>query len=82
MPGVIDDQVHFREPGMTYKADIRSESAAKICGGVTSYGDVWSVPNTNRPPLRSNAWKRNSPVQQKHPGQLFVLPRPQTTTSA
>ena len=43
MPGVIDDQVHFREPGMTYKGDIRSESAAAVAGGVTSYMEM---PNT------------------------------------
>lgn len=37
LPGVIDDQVHFREPGLTHKGDIASESAAAIAGGVTSY---------------------------------------------
>ena len=37
IPGVIDSQVHFREPGMTQKADISSESKAAIAGGVTSY---------------------------------------------
>lgn len=46
LPGIIDDQVHFREPGMTHKADIRSESRAAIAGGVTSYLDM---PN-NMPP--------------------------------
>lgn len=46
MPGVIDDQVHFREPGLTYKADIASESAAAVAGGVTSYMEM---PNTNPP---------------------------------
>jgi dihydroorotase len=46
LPGIIDDQVHFREPGMTHKADIGSESLAAICGGVTSYLDM---PN-NSPP--------------------------------
>ena len=45
-PGLIDDQVHFREPGLTHKADIRSESLAAIHGGVTSYLDM---PN-NAPP--------------------------------
>ena len=40
LPGVIDDQVHFREPGLTHKADIASESAAAVAGGVTSYGDA------------------------------------------
>ena len=37
MPGVIDDQVHFREPGLTHKGDIESESRAAVAGGVTSY---------------------------------------------
>lgn len=44
MPGVIDDQVHFRDPGLTYKGDTESESAAAAAGGVTSYMDM---PNTN-----------------------------------
>ncbi len=43
-PGVIDDQVHFREPGLTHKADIESESAAAVAGGVTSFMEM---PNTN-----------------------------------
>lgn len=46
LPGVIDDQVHFREPGMEYKADIASESAAAVAGGVTSYMEM---PNTKPP---------------------------------
>ena len=37
MPGVIDDQVHFREPGLTHKGDIESESRSAVAGGVTSY---------------------------------------------
>lgn len=37
IPGMIDDQVHFREPGLTYKADIESESRAAVAGGITSY---------------------------------------------
>ena len=37
IPGVIDDQVHFREPGLTYKGDIASESKAAVAGGITSY---------------------------------------------
>ena len=44
IPGVIDDHVHFREPGLTNKADIKSESKAAACGGVTSYMDM---PNTS-----------------------------------
>jgi dihydroorotase len=43
LPGVIDDQVHFRQPGLTYKADIHSESKAAAAGGVTSFMDM---PNT------------------------------------
>ena len=39
-PGMIDDQVHFREPGLTYKADIASESIAAIAGGTTSFMDM------------------------------------------
>ncbi|MEG1664434.1 MAG: dihydroorotase [Mucinivorans sp.] len=43
LPGVIDDQVHFREPGMTEKGDIASESRAAVAGGVTSFMEM---PNT------------------------------------
>jgi len=43
IPGIIDDQVHFREPGLTYKADIASESIAAAAGGVTSFMEM---PNT------------------------------------
>ncbi|HET6245735.1 MAG: dihydroorotase [Bacteroidetes bacterium] len=47
LPGVIDDQVHFREPGLTYKADIYSESRAAVAGGVTSFMEMPNtVPNT------------------------------------
>ncbi len=44
LPGVIDDQVHFRDPGLTHKGDIESESRAAVAGGVTTYMDM---PNTN-----------------------------------
>jgi len=43
IPGVIDDHVHFREPGMTYKGDIETESKAAIAGGITSFMEM---PNT------------------------------------
>jgi dihydroorotase len=43
LPGVIDDQVHFREPGLTRKGTIYSESRAAVAGGVTSFMDM---PNT------------------------------------
>ncbi|MEL7001472.1 MAG: dihydroorotase, partial [Bacteroidota bacterium] len=42
-PGVIDDQVHFREPGLTHKANIYTESRAAVAGGVTSFMEM---PNT------------------------------------
>ena len=43
VPGVVDDQVHFREPGLTHKAEIYTESKAAVAGGVTSYMEM---PNT------------------------------------
>lgn len=47
MPGVIDDQVHFREPGLTHKANIYTESKAAVAGGVTSFMEMPNtVPNT------------------------------------
>jgi dihydroorotase len=48
LPGAIDDQVHFREPGLTHKANIGSESRAAVAGGVTSFMEM---PNTNPPTL-------------------------------
>lgn len=44
LPGLIDDQVHFREPGLTHKGDLATESAAAVAGGVTSFFDM---PNVN-----------------------------------
>ncbi len=43
LPGIIDDQVHFREPGLTYKATIASESRAAVAGGVTSFMEMPNV---------------------------------------
>lgn len=56
IPGVIDDQVHFREPGVTHKGDIASESRAGVAGGVTSFMEM---PNTNPPTttLEDLEWK-------------------------
>ena len=51
LPGLIDDQVHFREPGLTHKGTIASESAAAVSGGVTSFLDM---PN-NSPPAVERA---------------------------
>ncbi len=44
IPGMIDDQVHFREPGLTHKGDMATESAAAVAGGITSFMDM---PNVN-----------------------------------
>ncbi len=47
LPGVIDDQVHFREPGLTHKASIYSESKAAVAGGITAFMDMPNtIPNT------------------------------------
>lgn len=48
LPGVIDDQVHFREPGLTHKASIATEAAAAVAGGTTSFMEM---PNTNPPAI-------------------------------
>ncbi|SFK72872.1 dihydroorotase [Lysobacter sp. cf310] len=52
LPGMIDDQVHFREPGLEYKADMATESAAAVAGGLTTFMDM---PNTNPPTLNAEA---------------------------
>ncbi|MDP1842799.1 MAG: dihydroorotase [Sediminibacterium sp.] len=51
LPGVIDDQVHFREPGLTHKANIYSEARAAVAGGTTSFMEM---PNTNPPAFTIN----------------------------
>ena len=61
MPGVIDDQVHFREPGLAHKGTIQSESRAAIAGGVTSYMEM---PNTNPQTITIDAWKRKNEYAQ------------------
>ena len=66
LPGCIDDQVHFREPGLTHKADIYTESRAAVAGGVTSFMEM---PNTVPPTLTAEKLEekfaiaaRNSPA--------------------
>ncbi|MDO5016812.1 MAG: dihydroorotase [Porphyromonas sp.] len=54
LPGVIDDQVHFREPGLTHKGDIASESRAAVLGGVTSFMEM---PNTLPQTTTLEAWQ-------------------------
>jgi dihydroorotase len=57
-PGVIDDQVHFREPGLTHKGDIYSESKAAVAGGITSYMEMPNtVPNTLTQELLEEKYK-------------------------
>ena len=53
LPGVIDGQVHFRDPGLTHKADLTSESKAAIAGGVTSFIEM---PNTRPNTLTLELW--------------------------
>ena len=48
LPGIIDDQVHFREPGLTHKSDLYTEPRAAVAGGITSYMEM---PNTKPPSL-------------------------------
>lgn len=57
MPGVIDDQVHFRDPGLTHKGDIFSESCAAVAGGVTSYMEM---PNTKPQTVTLDAWEQKN----------------------
>ncbi len=52
LPGMIDDQVHFREPGLTHKGDIQTESRAAVAGGITSYMEM---PNCSPPTLNREA---------------------------
>ena len=55
IPGVIDDQVHFRDPGLTHKGDLESESRAAVAGGVTSFMEM---PNTNPQTITIEALNR------------------------
>ena len=58
IPGVIDDQVHFREPGLTHKADIGSESRAAVAGGITSFIEMPNtVPNATTQELLEEKFK-------------------------
>ena len=63
LPGVIDDQVHFREPGLTHKADIASESRAAVAGGVTGFMEM---PNTNPPALSLELLEQKYAIAARH----------------
>lgn len=63
IPGVIDDQVHFRDPGLTHKADIYTESKAAVAGGTTSYMEMPNtIPQTLSIDLLEAKYKRASEV--------------------
>ena len=72
LPGVIDDHVHFREPGLTQKADIESESRAAAFGGVTSY---FEMPNTVPQTTTLEAWqaKRQLGAEKSHVNYSFFF---------
>ncbi|HNZ81966.1 MAG TPA: amidohydrolase family protein, partial [Bacteroidales bacterium] len=63
LPGVIDTHVHFREPGLTYKADMLSESRAALAGGVTSFFDM---PNTIPQTITLDAWEQKMSLAAEH----------------
>ncbi len=72
LPGVIDDHVHFREPGLTAKADIESESRAAAFGGVTSYFDMPNtVPQTTT--LEALNHKRQLAADKSHVNYAFFF---------
>lgn len=62
LPGVIDDHVHFREPGLTHKGDIASESAAAAAGGVTSFMEM---PNTSPQTVTIDEWQKKNSLAAK-----------------
>ena len=59
LPGVIDDQVHFREPGLTHKGNIATESAAAVAGGITSFMEM---PNTTPQTTSMAEWQKKMDV--------------------
>ena len=62
LPGVIDDQVHFREPGLTEKGNIQTESIAAVAGGTTSFMDM---PNVLPPTLNLELWNEKIKIAEK-----------------
>ena len=63
LPGMIDDHVHFREPGMTHKGDIRSESRAAVAGGITS---TMEMPNTLPPVVDLAGWQAKRDIASRN----------------
>lgn len=72
LPGAIDDQVHFREPGLSHKGDIASESAAAVAGGITTY---FEMPNTTPQTTTISAWedKMNIASKTSHANYAFMF---------
>ena len=68
LPGVIDDQVHFREPGLTDRGNIKSESLAAIAGGTTSFMDM---PNVLPPTLTNDLWLEKINIASKNASANF-----------
>jgi dihydroorotase len=62
MPGIIDDQVHFREPGLTHKANIYTEAKAAVAGGTTSFMEM---PNTKPPALTQELLAKKYAIGEK-----------------
>ncbi|NQX91554.1 MAG: dihydroorotase, partial [Flavobacteriales bacterium] len=63
LPGAIDDQVHFREPGLTHKAELATESRAAVAGGITSFMEMPNtVPNTLTQELLQQKYDRAAQV--------------------
>lgn len=63
LPGMIDDQVHFREPGLTHKGSIASESRAAVAGGITSYMEM---PNVNPATTSIEALEKKCEIAANH----------------
>ena len=63
LPGIIDDHVHFREPGMTHKADMHTESMAAVAGGVTS---ILDMPNVVPQTTTLETWKQRMRLAERH----------------
>ena len=70
IPGVIDDQVHFREPGLTHKGDIYSESKAAVAGGITSFMEM---PNTSPQTLTQDLLKKKFLLGEKKISRKFFF---------
>ena len=81
LPGLIDDQVHFREPGLTHKGDIGSESRAAVAGGITSFMDM---PNTQPPTTDQDALeaKRDAAFRRSYANYAFYLGATNTNIEA